>query len=40
MALTTLVRVRIMNLPAGFSATASLNTTRAKASWRQIASVS
>jgi hypothetical protein len=34
------VRLRIMNRPAGFSSTATLKTTRARASERQIACVS
>ena len=37
---TTRVRLRIVKRPAGFSATTSLNTGRAYASCRQIASVS
>jgi hypothetical protein len=37
---TTWIRWRIMNRPAGFSAIATLNATCAKASERQIASVS
>jgi hypothetical protein len=38
--LTTRVRLRIMNRPAGFSSTAAANAARARAMVRQIASVS
>jgi ethanolamine ammonia-lyase small subunit len=37
---TTRVRLRIMNRLAGFSSTATVNAARARASVRQIASVS
>jgi hypothetical protein len=38
--LTTRVRLRIVNRPAGFSAIATLNAARARGSVRQMASVS
>jgi hypothetical protein len=38
--LATRVRLQIMNRPQGFSAIATLNAARARASVRQIASVS
>jgi hypothetical protein len=38
--LPTCVRLRIMNLAAGFSATAAANAARASPSERQVASVS